>query len=140
MKKSLFVIALILLAYTSESFGQIGFAVAKDDDHSALRWQLIWNTKYPDIKARNKLKDLGYENVYTLPGGKECGHNLTGGYWVVVEAYHELYNGKWKTSFGAGASKTSYNEAESRAVINLRTYDWSWERKDGYQISKKGTF
>ena len=140
MKKSLLIIAVIFLAYTSESFGQIGFAVAKDDDHSSLRWQLIWNTKNPDQVARKKLKDMGYENVYTLPGGEECGHNLTSGYWVVIEADHKLYNGTWKTSFGAGASSTSYYEAEARAVENLKIYDWSWDEEDGYQISKKGTF
>ena len=73
MKKFLLIFAVILSAYTSKSFAQVGFAVAKDDDHSSLHWQLIWNTKNPDQKARKKLKDLGYENVYTLPGGKECG-------------------------------------------------------------------
>lgn len=140
MKKSLFIIVLIFLAYTTESFGQIGFAVAKDDNHSSLRWQLIWNTKFPDIEARKKLKNMGYDNVYTLPGGEECGHNLTSGYWVVVEANHKLYDGTWKTSFGAGASSSSYSEAESRAVENLRIYDWSWEKGDGYKISKQGRF
>ena len=92
------------------------------------------------MDARKKLMDEGYENVYTMPGNIKCGHNLTSGYWVVVEANYKIYDGSWKTSFGAGASSDSYSEAEDRAVKNLSIHDWSWEREDGYKISKQGTF
>lgn len=131
--------ALCFLSYSTTA--QIGIAVAKDRNGSSVKWQLAYNheTKTENV-ARQQLKSKGYEKVYNLTGGKLRGHNLTGGYWVVVKANRKNYNGTVITSFGLGASSSSYSEAEERALSNLSQYDWSWKQSDGYVIAKKGTF
>ena len=140
MKKILVMAALVTLIFTSKHYPQLGFAVAKNNNNSSVKWQLIWNSKSPLTDARNKLKNLGYDNVYTLPGGAECGHNLKSGYWVVIESNYKLSDGKRRTSFGAGASNYSFSEAECRAMRHLRKYDSNWTTRNGYYLSKTGTF
>ncbi len=119
---------------------QIAIAVAHDDNGSSIHWQVAWNRGWEtESVAKKMLTDMGYKNVYTLTGGEKRGHNLTTGYWVVVEAKHKIYDGTTKTSYGLGASLSSYTEAEVRAVSNLSQYDASWKISDGYIVSKKGT-
>ena len=44
-------------------------------------------------------------------------------------------------SFGMGASKTSRDEAEKRAVQNLARYDWGFrERRHRYVVERQGKF
>ncbi len=120
---------------------QIGIAVAKDKNGSSIEWCVNWNEGYKtESIAKQKLKSKGYTKVYTLTGGEERGHKLTSGYWVVVEAKYKMYDGIIRTSFGLGASSSSYSEAEQRAVSNLSQYDWSWKKSNSYRISKKATF
>ena len=139
--KSLLILGGILLCTTLKINAQIGIAVAKDDNGSSLKWQIAWNNGYKtEATAKQKLKDKGYKKVYTLTGGESRGHKLTSGYWVVVEAHRINYKEVPITSFGLGASKNSFAEAEKSAISNLSQYDWSWKKSDGHSISKKGTF
>lgn len=141
MKKLILSIFTVLFFGTLSSDAQIAIAVAKDKKGSSLEWQVVWNEGWKtESSARKKLRAKGYDKVTTLTGGSERGHNLTSGYWVVVECKRKNYDGSWKTSFGLGASKSSYGEAERRAVSNLSQYDWNWKKSNGYNISKKGTF
>ena len=59
MKKILVMAALVTLIFTSKHYPQLGFAVAKNNNNSSVKWQLIWNSKSPLTDARNKLKNLG---------------------------------------------------------------------------------
>ncbi|NOR28211.1 MAG: hypothetical protein GQ540_06755 [Lutibacter sp.] len=139
--KSLLVLWGMLLWTGFTLHAQIGIAVAKDDNGSSLKWQIAWNNGYKtEATAKQKLKDKGFKKVYTLTGGESRGHKLTSGYWVVVEAHRTNYKGIAITSFGLGASKNSFAEAEKRAVSNLSQYDWSWKKSDDFSVSKKGTF
>ncbi len=85
----------ISLFFTYNVYSQIGIAVAKDDNGSSVRWQVVYNEGWEtESVARAKLKEQGYTNVYTLTGGEQRGHNLTSGYWIVVEAVRTNYEGK----------------------------------------------
>lgn len=141
-KKNLCLFYLILGFFgVLEVNAQIGIAVAKDEKGSSLEWNVVWNKGYQtESIAIQNLRDKGYKKVFSLTGGEKRGHKLQSGYWVVVEATHKIYDGTLKTSFGLGASSSSYAEAEERAVSNLSQYDWSWKKSNGYTISKKGTF
>ena len=139
--KIISLIAVLTFAAGYSAHAQIAIAVAKDENRSTIHWQLVWNAGYKtESIAKQKLRDMGYENVFTLTGGKDCGHNLTSGYWVIVETTFKMYDGKMKTSYGLGASSHSYSEAENRAVKNLSIHDWSWSKKHGYQVIERGTF
>lgn len=143
MKKIKIILSSIILGLLGvyEANAQIGIAVAKDEKGSSLEWSVVWNKGYQtESIAIQNLRDKGYKKVFSLTGGEKRGHKLESGYWVVVEATHKIYDGSLKTSFGLGASSSSYAEAEERAVSNLSQYDWSWKKSNGYSISKKGTF
>lgn len=139
--KLLLLIAIFGVIGSNKMNAQIGIAVAKDKNGSSIEWQVVWNKGYKtESTARQNLKNKGYTKISTLTGGKSRGHHLKSGYWVVVEAKHRIYNGTMKTSFGLGASSSSYREAERRAVSNLSQYDWTWKKSHGYSVSRRGTF
>ena len=141
MKNIIFTIMTVLFLGSLTSNAQIAIAVAKNKKGSSLEWMVVWNQGWKtEGAAKKKLRAKGYDRVYTLTGGEKRGHNLTSGYWVVVEASHRIYDGTRKTSFGLGASKSSYGEAERRAVSNLSQYDWTWKKSHGYSVSKRGRF
>lgn len=123
---------------------QIGLAVAKDKKGSALRWQVSWgNGSAWDCKmaARKILKNKGYDKISTQDCVEKCGHGIKSGYYVVIEAKHKIYDGTTKTSYGLGASSSSYGDAEKKAAINLGIYDWSWNKnKHGYSVVKRGSY
>ena len=141
MKRVLLFIAAVCLLPGSTS-GGIGIAVARDKNGSSIRWHVAW-VDGPSYKAdriaTKRLKDKGNDRVYNQPGGEEQGHDLDGGYLVVVESTRRS-DGERKTSFGLGASSRSYSQAESRAVKNLSTHDWGWSKKHGYKVAKRGKF
>lgn len=135
MKNLFLLIGVFVLCGLLNIEAQIGIAVAKDENGSSVKWNVVWNQGYKtESIARQQLKDLGYTKVYTLTGGEKRGYKLESGYWVVVEARRKRYDGKMITSFGLGASATSYSEAEQRAVSNLSQYDWSWKKTIAIRI------
>jgi hypothetical protein len=121
---------------------QIGIAVAKDKNKSSIHWGIAFNHEHRTERvAREGLDNMGFTDVYTLTGGESEGHNLTSGYYVVVQGTSKCrVDGIMITSFGLGASSTSFAEAEERAVSNLGNYCSVWNEEDGYTISAKGTF
>ena len=127
----LFAAALPLFA--GNATAQVGIAVAKDDDHSTVRYCVstgggaAWRAS---DRARKTLKGEGYKKVFTQPGQVKAGHNIKSGVYVVVKVRYKL-NGRWRTSVGMGASESSYAEAEKRAVKNLSVHDWSWSPRRG---------
>lgn len=139
-----FTFLLVSLVGTQKSQAQIAIAIAKNDKGSALRWQISWgNGSLWDCKmaAKKALQNKGFKKVTTQDCIEKCGHGIKSGYYVVVEAKHKIYNETTKTSFGLGASSSSYGDAEKKAVINLGIYDWSWNKnKHGYSVVKRGTY
>ena len=138
----------ILLAATLPMFAatataQLGIAVAKDKNNSAIRYSVstgggsIWKAQ---DHARNTLKKQGYKKINTQTGNAKVGHDLASGVYGVVKVRYKL-NRKWRTSYGLGASSSSYAEAERRAVKNLSTYDWSWSTWRGKpQVFERRSF
>jgi hypothetical protein len=136
MKKLFLLIPVCSIISISSIQAQIGIAVAKDENGSSIYYQVVWNKGYnTESTAKEMLVNKGYKNIFTLTGGEGCGHKLTSGYYVVVEAVRKNYH-----TFGMGASSDSYEQAEARAVKNLSQYDWSWNKKDGYTNVKQGRF
>ncbi len=134
---------LILSIYPNFSFAGIGIAVVKDDNHSSILWRVGWakgETYRAEAILFKELMTQGYKKIYTLTGGKQRGHYLDSGYWVVVEGNHKNYKGLHIKDFGLGASDKSYEEAEKRAVSNLMQYTGGWNPKFGYRVIQKGTF
>ncbi len=133
---------IFLFTFNKTADAQIGFAIALEENRSAIHWQMAKaeSTSRANSKARNMLKDKGYEKVTTQPC-KECGHTLNSGYWVVVSTSYKIYDGSIKNGFGLGISSISYNEAEQLALKNLGQYNWNWSRKKhSYSVNKTGTF
>lgn len=123
---------------------QIGIAVAKDEHNSAIKWQVVGgerNASASTSKARQMLREEGYERVSGLNCREDCGHQLESGYYVVVKAVYNLpSNGRKKISYGLGASERNNEEATKRAISNLKTYDWSWRESYGYEVEKRDDF
>lgn len=141
MKKitSKLLFALTIAFASSAATAQIGIAVAKDKNGSSVQYAVSWNHgSKTESEARKILARKGYTKISTLTGGEKRGHKLKSGVYVIVEVRHKVL-GKWKTSFGLGAAPT-YAEAERRAVSNLAQYDWSWNKRKGYRVSRRGTF
>lgn len=145
MKKMLILLtmATILSVFSVNVNAQLGFAVAKDENGSSIRWKIAFvqgNIFERGRTAVRRLESEGYKKVYNQTGSDKYGHDVATGYWVVVVAEHKIYDGSYKRSYGMGASSNSYSEAEKRATVNLSTYDWSWNRSNGYKVDRRGTY
>jgi len=126
------------IVFTETSNAQVGFAVAKDENGSALHWQWVkGETKSQAAReAERMLQNKGYKKIIQQ-ACDDC--DLDSGYWVVVYSTWKIYDGSNKTGYGFGISTSSYTDAEQRAVKHLSRYNWSWsESKHGYKIDKSG--
>lgn len=132
---------IIAFSYANTSNAQIGFAIAQDENRSAIHWQMTTDesSSRANTKARLMLKDNGYNRV-TIQPCSDCGHNISSGYWVVVQSDYKIYDGSTKTGFGLGVSTSSISDAERKAVKNLSQYNWSWKTSDKYWTSNSGQF
>lgn len=142
MKKFFLLLVLTLGLGLMTIQAQIGFAVAKNDDYSAVRWRVSWgeDSYYScERDAKDRLKDEGYDNVYGQ-SSRNAGCETKSGYYIVIEGKHKFSDGKRKSGFGFGASSNSMEEAKERAKKNLATNFWSWTKSDGYTVVKRGTF
>ncbi len=142
MTRLLILIGTVFFLGVSKTQAQIGIAIAKQKG-SAVEWRISWgNGDAWDCKmaAKKYLQKKGYSNVATQDCNTKCGHSISSGYYVVVKARHKIYDGSYKTSYGLGASTSSYSDAKTKAVKNLSIYDWSWKKSDGVSVEKQGTY
>lgn len=133
-------VVLIILGIYSQS--QIVLVVAKDKESSALDYKVEWGYTYPyeaTDAARKYMANKGYTTVSDQPC-QECGDSIKEGIYVVVKSSYQTYDKKTKISYGMGASRSSAQEAEQRAVKNLGIYDWSWKKSNGYQVMESNNF
>lgn len=142
--KNLLILFLFFGVFTSNNaIAQIGIAVAKNSNNSAIEWRINWGSGSAwdcKMKAKKYLTNKGHQKVSTQDGNSCCGHNISSGYYVVVKSRYKIYDNSYKTSYGLGASSSSYSDAEMKAVKNLTTYNWSWKKRYGYSVEKKGSF
>lgn len=142
--KRLFVMVAVMsagLIWSTPKAAQVGFAVAKDENRSGIKWAWAMDDTQSRASqsARQMLKDEGYDNVSTQPCDEDCGFQLSSGYWVVIQSVYEIYDGSVKTGFGMGVSVHSEYEAKQRALNNLEKYNWSYsESKHQYRVIEKG--
>lgn len=133
-----------LLFFTTFHLGssaQIAYSVAKDDNNSDIDYKVEWGYEYAyqaGNAARIYLENKGYKKVYVHSG--EGSSKIIEGYYVLLKSTYSDYKKNQRISMGMGVSPESYEEAEKRAVVNIKAYDWSWERSMGYNVIEKGQF
>jgi hypothetical protein len=146
LKRGMVVHLVLLLSLMAASWAEaaIGLAVAKDRNGSTGAYMLRWDCGESfnvEQHAKKLLKNKGHKTVYTLTGGKGRGHDLNSGVYVLVICERKDSQGRPYKSLGMGAHPSSHQEAERRAVSNLKQYDWGWKRKKhGYRVFKSGAF
>lgn len=124
-----------------DSKSMIAFAVAKDENGSAIGWQIAWDkamaAKY---RVKQSLKNKGYKTVTLQCGNEEFGHLLKRGFWVVIKTTYTNANGATITAYGMGADGGDYDRAVVKAKAQIQHYYQDWQEAYGYQISKRGIF
>jgi hypothetical protein len=143
MKNKHFIIVLLLNVLISHlTSAQIVLVVAKDKDHSAIDFKVEWGYTYhyeAKDAAQKYMANKGYTTVSDQPC-EECGDSIKEGVYVVIKTTYQTYDKKTRVSYGMGASRSSAQEAEQRAVKNLGIYDWTWKKSNGYQVVETNNF
>ncbi|GLB49027.1 hypothetical protein [Neptunitalea lumnitzerae] len=119
----------------------VAFVVAKSSNGSTIGWQIAWGKGVKiNTKARKNLKKKVSGKVIFQSAHEEHGHFSPRGFWVVIKSKRNLSSNSDFISYGMGADTGSYQNAEEKALLNLRHYDSDWNESHGYTISKKGVF
>jgi len=133
-----------LLALSARA--EIGFAIADDPEDGDLEIDYAYVVDENDshqalgTKARDILIKRGHlkQNVFNHTSRVQ-GHDLSHGYLVVVYSRFRIDRDFYQ-AYGLGASLYSFEEAEKRAVENLSTYCWAWEKEKGYVVKEEVEF
>ena len=70
----------------------------------------------------------------------QAGTAIPHGLVVIVRTNYTTMTGRSRTSYGCGFSPISYDDAERRAVSNLRSYSWGWKPRHDYEVIEKSAF
>lgn len=137
--KKLLVIGSLFLASLNQISAQIEIYCVKDKDYSSIAYEVSIN--YNSLEAKKQLEARGYDpkKISSQPGTIDTSGAKTG-YYVVIRSSRDLGDNKQKISYGIGASKSSYIQAEKEAVKNIAAFDWDWKPKYNYEIIEKNTF
>ncbi len=125
---------------------EIGFAVADDPEEGDLEVSYAYVTEPAEshqalgAKAREVLIKRGHlkQHVFNHTA-RAHGHDLDRGYLVVVYSRFRIDRDFYQ-AYGLGASLYSAEEAEKRALENLRMNCWSWDKSKGYEVKESVEF
>ena len=117
------------------SYAQSTIYVGKDTNSGKTEYIYAYNTEETEgsFLVKSKLYEQGYANVNiskVADSGKK-------GYCLIVESNMVSEDGKLMNIFGAALGCASWDEAEKKAVENLKKNNPKWNEKGGYKVVEK---
>lgn len=130
-------LAALMVSFSTYSQQAVGGGACVTTKELGDTLDISWVVGAPSVthainRAKQELHDKGFE--YTFPQANSSNEH---GWLVVIKTNYRSATGRQRNSYGCGFSSESVEDAEARALTDLRTYSWGWRQAMGYQVVKK---